>query len=294
MKVCFSCGCRFDAPAWQCVACNASPGLLEGFPAFSPGLAEASEGFEAAHFDELAPLEQRNFWFRSRNQLILWALNKYFPRFDSFLEIGCGTGYVLSGIEHAFPGRRLSGSELFSNGLNYTKKRVDSCTLYQMDAREIPFEDEFDVIGAFDVLEHITEDELVLSQMYRAVRPGGGILLTVPQHAFLWSRADEHACHVRRYSAADLIGKVRRAGFAEVTVTSFVSLLLPLMMLSRMTQRVPNTAYDPMAELKIGGAANWVLWKLLSLERALIRAGLSFSAGGSLLLIARKENPATR
>jgi SAM-dependent methyltransferase len=294
MKVCFSCGCRFEAPDWECSACKASPGLLEGFPAFSPSLAEASEGFEAAHFDELAPLEKRNFWFRSRNQLIVWALNKYFPRFDSFLEIGCGTGYVLSGIEHAFPGLHLSGSEIFSSGLNYTNKRVGSCDLYQMDARDIPFEDEFDVIGAFDVLEHIAEDELVLSEMYRAVRPGGGILLTVPQHAFLWSRADEHACHVRRYSAGDLIGKVRQVGFSEVRVTSFVSLLLPLMMLSRMRQRAPDTAYDPMAELKIGGVANWMLWKLLGLERALIRMGLSFPAGGSLLLVARKKKIVTK
>jgi hypothetical protein len=83
-------------------------------------------------------------------------------------------------------------------------------------------------------------------------------------------------------------------GFSEVTVTSFVSLLLPLMMLSRMRQRAPDTAYDPMAELKIGGVANWMLWKLLGLERALIRMGLSFPAGGSLLLVARKKKIVTK
>ena len=289
MKICFSCGCRFEASDWQCSSCHEAPQLLEGFPAFAPSLAEAYNGFEATHFAELAPLEAKNFWFQSRNQLIIWALDRYFPGVESFLEIGCGTGYVLATLEHAFPGLRLSGSELFSKGLNFAKGRVSRCGLFQMDARGIPFEEEFDVIGAFDVLEHIAEDERVLSEMYRAVRPGGGIILTVPQHAFLWSQADEYACHVRRYSASDLRQKVQQAGFSAVRVTSFVSLLLPLMMFSRLRQLDPNKAYDPLLELKIRGLTNWALGKILDLERALIRMGLSFPAGGSLLLAARKN-----
>jgi SAM-dependent methyltransferase len=157
-----------------------------------------------------------------------------------------------------------------------------------MDARDIPFEDEFDVIGAFDVLEHIAEDERVLSEMYRAVRPEGGVILTVPQHAFLWSQADEHACHIRRYNARDLKQKVEQAGFTLVRATSFVSLLLPLMMASRLRRSVPDTDYDPLAELKIGGLINEFVVNILGLERTLIRTGLSFPAGGSLLVVARK------
>lgn len=288
MKICLSCNCRFEAAGWQCPSCHVSPELLGGFPAFALNLAETSKGFEARYFDQLAPLEAINFWFRSRNQLIVWALGRYFRDIDSFLEIGCGTGYVLSGLEQAFPGLRLSGSEIFSNGLKYARGRVSRCDLLQMDARDIPFEEEFDVIGAFDVLEHIAEDEQVLSGMYRAVQPGGGIILTVPQHDFLWSQADEHACHERRYSAKDLKQKVQRAGFSVVRVTSFVSLLLPLMMLSRFGKRNPDKVYDPLAELKIGGLTNWVLGRVLALERALIRMGLWLPVGGSLLMVARK------
>ena len=50
---------------------------------------------------------------------------------------------------------------------------------------------------AFDVIEHIDEDEMVLTQMYKALQPNGGMILTVPQHPFLWSNQDEFACHVR-------------------------------------------------------------------------------------------------
>ena len=89
-------------------------------------------------------------------------------------------------------------------------------TLFQMDARFVPFEEEFDVIGAFDALEHIKEDEDVLREIFRATKEGGGIILTVPQHPFLWSQMDEISHHYRRYTRRGLIDKVQRAGFEVV------------------------------------------------------------------------------
>ena len=158
-----------------------------------------------------------------------------------------------------------------------------------MDARQIPFEREFDVVGAFDVLEHIAEDELVLSEMFKATRPGGGILLTVPQHQFLWSELDRHSMHQRRYDRAELRGKVEGAGFRVERITSFVSFLLPLMMLSRRKRK----DRDLWAEFQINRSLNAFFEKTLAAERTLIRSGLSFPAGGSLLLVARKPASAT-
>ena len=194
-------------------------------------------GFKDAHFQELVKLEARNFWFRALNRLIVWALQRYFPDKENILEVGCGTGFVLSGISAACPHLKLAGSEISSAGLAYAAQRVPGADFFQMDARAIPFAEEFDVIGAFDVLERIEEDEKVLGQMYRAIRAGGCLLITVPQHEFLWSRMDVHACHVRRYAERDLAAKVRAAGFEVLRLTSFVSLLLPLMLASRLRQR---------------------------------------------------------
>jgi SAM-dependent methyltransferase len=157
-----------------------------------------------------------------------------------------------------------------------------------MDARQIPFEAEFDVIGAFDVLEHIKEDELALSQVFRATKPGGGIVLTVPQHPWLWSTLDDFGCHKRRYSRSELVGKVGRAGFSVLRVTSYVSLLLPLLLLSRLGQRQPKDNCDVMGEFEISTFVNLSLEKVLNLERALVKLGLSFPAGGSLLVIAQR------
>lgn len=289
MKVCAGCGVRFNSGGWTCPCCYHQPKLIDGYLAFAPHLAEANDGFEAKFFPELARLEARNFWFRSRNHLIIWTLQRYLPQAKNFFEIGCGTGFVLSGIEQAFPQLTLYGSEIFSVGLDFAQKRLSRSQLFQMDARKIPFENEFDAIGAFDVIEHIEEDQIVLAQMYQALHKDGGIILTVPQHPFLWSEADGYARHVRRYRAQELRNKVERAGFKIIRMTSFVSLLLPLMLISRWQQRRADPEYDGMSELRISGWTNAVLENILNLERAIVRLGYSFPAGGSLLCIARRS-----
>lgn len=288
MRLCTECGKPFTLQEPVCPFCLHATTRLEGHLAFAPDLAAESEGFEAHYFARLAQLEAGSFWFRSRNRLVVWALRKYFPHTVNFMEIGCGTGFVLSGIRQAFPELVLSGSEIFSQGLVFAGERLPDVELFQMNAGRIPFREEFDVIGAFDVLEHINEDEEVLSQMYQAVNRGGGILITVPQHPFLWSHTDEYARHVRRYEARGLKEKVRRVGFKVIRSTSFVSLLLPLLILSRFRQR-SNSGFDPEAEFNISPLVNQTLERILSIERGLIRAGVSFPVGGSFLLVARRD-----
>jgi len=251
-------------------------------------LSGATDGFNPALHAELARLEAGNFWFRARNRLIAWAVRRYFPEAKTLLEIGCGTGYVLSALAAALPGAQLSASEVHADALSYAADRVPGATLFQMDARALPFESEFDVVGAFDVIEHIDVDTEVLREMHRAAAPGGGVLITVPQHPFLWSAFDVHSHHVRRYTAAELRDKVTAAGFDIVRMTSFVSLLLPLMLASRLIKRTSPENHDPLAELRVSGWRNAALEAVMAAERGLIRLGASFPAGGSLLLVARR------
>jgi SAM-dependent methyltransferase len=288
VKICPACSARIG-DVWECSGCGWQAPLVDGYFALAPDLARANDGFDPAHFTELADVEAGNFWFRARNHLIAWALRRYFPSASNLLEVGCGTGFVLSSIKARFPEIELSGSEIYCAGLGIAQRRAHGAALFQMDARAVPFVSEFDVIGAFDVLEHIGDDELVLRQLHRALRPNGGILITVPQHQFLWSPVDEAAHHVRRYARSELEAKVRKAGFQVIKVTSFVTLLLPVMMLSRMLKRLPKANDDPIAELRTGGRlVNLVLGLVMSVERMFIRLGITLPFGGSLLLVARK------
>ncbi len=288
MRVCLRCAAEVTAENWHCAACGHAPEHLNGFPAFAPALAVDNDGYDDRYFAELFRLESGNYWFRARNALLIWALQRYFPRARDYLEIGCGTGYVLAGVAAARPDLQLHASEISSRGLPFAAGRVPQAALFQMDARAIPFAGHFDIIGMFDVLEHIEDDRGVLAQAYRALRPGGGLIVTVPQHRFLWSRYDEHAHHVRRYAAAEIAEKVAAAGFRIMMTTSFVSLLLPLMLLSRRARPSPQGNYDVLSELKVGAVTNTLLASVLAFERGLIRCGIRFPAGGSRLLLAQR------
>jgi trans-aconitate methyltransferase len=247
-------------------------------------------GFKTHYFKELAELEAGNFWFRARNRIILWAIGRYSPSLKSFLEIGCGTGFIISSISRRFPEVKLFGSEYLEEGLAFARQRVPAAEFTQMDARCIPYESALDAIGAFDVLEHIEEDEAVLQQMYKALKPGGFVFITVPQHRWLWSVVDEYACHVRRYDADELHEKFFKAGFEIIQSASFVSMLLPAMYLSRLLNRNKmDVSMDAMIELRINPILNKIFEWLLYFELALMRAGISLPVGGSMLLVAQKR-----
>lgn len=148
-----------------------------------------------------------------------------------------------------------------------------------MDARRIPCAEEFDVIGAYDVLEHIVEDETVLGEMRRALKPGGGSVITVPQHPWLWSHQDEYACHVPRYRVGELRDKVVRAGFHVLFETDFVSLLLPAMLVSRMARRHALTQSDTLAELRPPTPINRLFETVMDFERVLLQRGIRYPVG---------------
>jgi len=274
MRLCGTCGDEIRSPGWRCASCGASP---------------ATDAFPEKCYGDLARLEPGNFWFRSRNRLICWALGAYFPSAENFLEVGCGTGYVLHGVEIAFPSLALHGSELHISGLRAASQRLSRANLFQMDARRIPFRGEFDAIGCFDVIEHIEEDERALCEIHSALKPGGGFLMTVPQHPSLWGPSDEFGGHVRRYERRALLTKLRQAGFSIVRASSFVSFLLPALATSRLWTRKSGAPYDPTAELKLNALVNAAFGGIMGCEIALIRAGWNFPAGGSLIVIATKS-----
>jgi SAM-dependent methyltransferase len=288
MKLCPACSGPVNAADWACARCGHRPPSAGNVLLLAPQAAYSGGAFPPASFARLAALEERNYWFRSRNRLIVWALRRYFPQLRSYLEVGCGTGCVLSAVEAAFPAISALGSEIHLAGLERAAERIRRARLVQMDAASMPFRDEFDVIGCFDVLEHIRDDAAVLAQCFLAVRRGGGLLLTVPQHPSLWSAADDYAGHVRRYRRSEILARVAAAGFRPLLATSFVSLLFPLMWASRRRQRAIDATYDPDAELDVGPISSLVLERVLDFERALIRLGVRFPFGGSLLVLAQK------
>jgi SAM-dependent methyltransferase len=274
---------------WRCPVCGHVVTHSDGIPMFAPELADTVSGMDPRGFEALSKVEAEYFWFVARNELIVGLINKFFPGARRFLEVGCGNGNVLRAIARSRPWERLVGSELHPSGLAYARKRLPSeVEFVQMDARDIPATDVFDLTGAFDVIEHIADDEGVLRGMRAATQTGGGAIIAVPQHPWLWSRADDFAHHQRRYRRRELETKLVRNGFEVLFSASFTALLLPLMAASRLAGRDDNGQDDDaLREFRLNRHINDLFIAVLRAEVRLTLAGMKWPAGGSRIVVAR-------
>jgi SAM-dependent methyltransferase len=295
-RLCIACGAREpvrpDEPVcplgWQCPACGQRVAQADGISMFAPSLADTVSGFDPVSFATLAKIEATHFWFVTRNELIVGLANRFFPNARRYLEIGCGNGAVLRALAQSRRWERLVGSDLHPTGLAYARARLPrEIEFVQMDATKIPAANAFDLIGAFDVVEHIADDEAVLRGLRQASAIRGGTIIAVPQHPWLWSRADEIGHHQRRYRRGELETKLRRNGFEILFSSSFTALLLPLMAASRLKAYVAPSDGDIEREFALSPAVNAMFTAILRAEVGLTLAGLRWPAGGSRVVVAR-------
>ncbi|MGY8683060.1 class I SAM-dependent methyltransferase [Bradyrhizobium sp. UFLA05-153] len=254
---------------------------------FAPDLADTISGMDPRGFEALAKVEAEHFWFVARNELLVGLANRFFPEARRFLEVGCGNGVVLRAFAQSRAWHRLVGSELHPSGLTFARKRLPNVEFVQMDARNIPALNTFDLVGAFDVIEHIADDEGVLRGMRAATDTDGGIIVAVPQHPWLWSRADEIAYHERRYRRGELEEKFSRNGFEVLFSSSYTSLLLPLMIASRLKAQGKSSNEEVEREFALDPRINGLFTAILRAEVRLTLAGLRWPAGGSRVVVGR-------
>jgi SAM-dependent methyltransferase len=273
---------------WRCFACGHVVEQGERIPMFAPELADTISGMDPHAFEQLSKVEAEHFWFVARNELIVGLIGKFFPNARRFLEIGCGNGAVLRAIAQSRAWERMVGSELHPAGLAHARRRLPvGVEFVQMDARNIPAAGIFDLTGAFDVIEHIADDEGVLRGLRAATETGGGTVIAVPQHPWLWSRADDIAYHQRRYRRGELEAKLRRNGFQVLCSSSFTALLLPLMVASRLKSRGSEQDDGPNREFMVNRRVNRLFTAILRAEVRMTMAGMNWPAGGSRIVVGR-------
>lgn len=261
--------------------------------------------YDPSYFARLVAVEDRHFWFRARNQVISAVVSQIMADVASgyrVLEVGCGTGNVLRILEQACPRGTVVGMDLFTEGLQYGRRRT-SCALVQGDMHMPPFNTQFDLVGLFDVLEHLSDDMRVLGDLYVMLVPGGALALTVPAHPSLWSYFDEASHHCRRYEPEELESKLVSAGFQIEYLTQYMASIFPIVWLGRRlaalfkgradggANRTRDLALD---ELRIVPVVNNLLTFLLIQEARLVTRRRRLPLGASLLAIARKGSSQAR
>jgi len=139
---------------FSCPGCQRLYPIIDGIPSFV-GEGGSEDAFDPGFFALLEHAEAHHFWFIGRREIILDALKRHVPDLSGkrMLEIGCGNGNILRYLQNRTE-LQLTGCDLFMEGLQFCRNQVD-IPLYQIDATLLPFHNCFDIIGIFDVLEHI-------------------------------------------------------------------------------------------------------------------------------------------
>lgn len=269
--------------------------LINGIKCYAPELANENSEYPKDVFKILFKAESTNFWFTSRNKIIQHLFKKYLGTNNKkVLEIGCGTGYVLKGLQDSFSNYELVGSEIHLEGIKFAKERLPNVDFIQLDATNMPFENLYDAVGAFDVLEHIDQDVKVIQQVKKALKKGGLFFISVPQHQWMWSINDDIAFHKRRYRRKELEEKLTNNGFEIVYISSFVFVLFPFMYFSRLfkpkkcNEITDKIIVKEMNELQLDPLLNSVFSFFMRIDSFLIKQRISLPFGGSLISVAKK------
>lgn len=241
---------------------------------------------EPAAYRHMADLDQRHWWYVGRRQVIGKLIERLArpPRGGRILEVGCGTGHnlpMLSGFAE------VDAVELDESVRAIAESRLGRQVMSDRlpELHGVP-DRTYDLIGAFDVIEHIDDDRAALQAIAGKLRPGGKLLVTVPAHRWMWSSHDVLNHHKRRYSRRSLKALISASPLRLDSIGYLNSLLFPLAIAERMASKVLGKQD---AQLGIPpGPVNKALTSIFAAERHLI-GRLPLPPGLSLYAVASRS-----
>lgn len=221
-----------------------------------------------------------SWWYVGRQRVVCALVHRFYldkKNEQRLLDVGAGFGSMfqtltLFGSVDAFePEERLHES-LKKRGYN---------SLFLSWKEVFRSNVAYDLVGAFDVVEHSKDEDFIISNMYQALRSGGKIIVSVPAYQWLWSKHDEINNHYRRYTKNMLKKSLERAGFVVEYISYWNTVLFPLALVARLLNRSGGEAFTNR------GFVNSLFVAVVSLEAYLMRF-VSLPFGLSVFAVAKK------
>lgn len=241
-------------------------------------------------YTDQAAVQRDHWWYVGRRRLLrdLLATHARGQR-GRALDVGCGVGANTAlALAHTASVVAMDDS---AAALRLARDAIADrrCCWVSGDATQLPFVDQqFELVLALDVLEHIDDDGMATREIHRVLRPGGLVCIFVPALRALWGMQDRISHHRRRYSARELRRLIASAGFDIERLTFFNCALLPPIALARWAMRL-YTPRTLQTENEVGGpVANAVCRAIFGLETRLLRH-LDLPIGVSLACLARRR-----
>ena len=223
---------------------------------------------ERVVYEQMAELDQRHWWYRARREVIAALIRRVAPPPPGgrILEVGCGTGHNLAMLGEF---GKVDALELDEEARTLAEQRLGRA-VHNAPLPELSGIDDaaYDLIGAFDVIEHIDDDCAALRSIAGKLKPGGKLVMTVPAHQWMWSAHDVVNHHKRRYSKRALRRLIEGSPLKLDAIGYFNSLLFPVAVAERSASRLRGKED---ADLRLPPKAlNLALERTFAAERHLI------------------------
>ena len=243
-------------------------------------------------YEALANEARVHWWFQARECILMRFIESHrsqiFPEsgVGRILDIGAGVGQLSAAMRGFGEVTALEGAP---EALGILEGVEDIAIVPGFLPNDALLPNHFDLATAFDVMEHIEDDDGAAKDVYEVLRPGGFFLMTVPAHPYLWSDHDVIHHHFRRYRPAQAGELLEGVGFEIRFATPFQCYLFPLLLMERLARRLLGR--DAAASARLGVPArpvNGLLQRIFSSESRRVSRGKSFPIGSSQLVFAQK------
>lgn len=243
-----------------------------------------------AYVQQYAKLEKEHWWFIVRSKIILNALKQsnLAPPLH-ILNIGAAGGESSNWLSAWGTVVSLETEAAFIEHLQSENFNVVNASITNM-----PFENEtFDLVCAFDVIEHVEDDLAATQEIARVCKKGGSICITVPAFKILWGQHDVVNNHLRRYTKKSLLALCKELSQIENTRMRYFNSLLfiPILIVRKITEYLLKSKAGNESDFRLfrrNRIMNQIFKTIFSIE-SILPEWMSFPVGVSLLSIWKKK-----
>lgn len=243
------------------------------------------------YFKEYYHLERSHWWFTARLKILECLVKKYIKHKKTklrILNVGVATGATTKMLEKF---GEVVSVEYDEACCAFLREKVGIHAI-NASLTDLPFENHtFDLVCAFDVIEHIEDDIKAIQEIKRVLSEDGFYFITVPAFNFLWSKHDEINHHFRRYTLADLSNIISKNKLTISYKSYFNFWLFPPIALVRMAQKIiprKEKARSSGSDAEVMNTSNLInkmLFNVFLSEKKLLHSGIRFPFGISILVI---------
>jgi SAM-dependent methyltransferase len=245
-----------------------------------------------------AEMEEKHWWFLGRRDILRSIVRRLLPPGGQRLvvDVGCGTGGNVAALADEY---RTVGIDTSAHAIELARERYPGVRFWDGEIAQLPSELDAsaDAYLLMDVLEHVSDDFLLLATLVSRCKRGARVVITVPAHQRLWSPHDEALGHFRRYDAKRLAMLWQDLPVRVVLLSYFCARLYPAVRLARwLSRRSGRSVGSHGTDLRVPPApVNRLLARLFGGEAGRLtkvlegrRAG-GYRTGSSLLAVLEVE-----